>query len=522
MTIFLDDPQTYNWHSWANNQEIPGLWGRLPEHSAEYQTAMLEAIQAEITLEPNTESSGPCSEMWCKGIINMIIQPIQNIQTDKSELDVLESSANVVEDSAYKKAIRKGRGHPKGVLNSTVMEIHLLPGSPMKLHSKKLAGLSFLSQHSDAILEREISEVVEAKQFQDQRLFNQTHLQFHKTFKLWIRENDVPALDLSKLFSKKSSSKTKKSLLPSTFWDYSLDTCMVANEESESSLYDEDIVDQAMDTDITFQDNSTSNYRHLSSEASEDIMLSSPTVSLNCLEEFDETTSAPPVSSPLSEDDLQMIEDRESSSIPSPSLSLSIQEESVQPSSITSKTSKGTLIFTKSLDNRFVYDSVIFVPNAIKSKSKGKGKGKGKFKDQPDSAKSDSTAKVYISDSHPGPSIKSMTTLTLSANMSKVAKACQKAQTPSGSNSLMWNKKFLKFFSCLGHEWIQSAELQSNIKQQIGKLMASKNVQKQLKTDMDVIVCYVYWMKNQQGIAKLSDEPKIGFKALFTLLEMKS
>jgi hypothetical protein len=177
-------------------------------------------------------------------------------------------------------------------------------------------------------------------------------------------------------------------------WDYSLDTCMVANEESESSLYDEDIVDQAMDTDITFQDNSTSNYRHLSSEASEDIMLSSPTVSLNCLEEFDETTSAPPVSSPLSEDDLQMTEDRESSSIPSPSLSLSIQEESVQPSSITSKTSKGTLIFTKSLDNRFVYDSVIFVPNALKSKSKGKGKGKGKgkFKDQPDSAKSDSVS----------------------------------------------------------------------------------------------------------------------------------
>jgi hypothetical protein len=47
-------------------------------------------------------------------------------------------------------------------------------------------------------------------------------------------------------------------------------------------------------------------------------------------------------------------------------------------------------------------------------------------------------------------------------------------------------------------------------------------LQKQLKTDMDVIVRYVYWMKNQQGIAKLSDEPKIGFKALFTLLEMKS
>ncbi|KAG2093796.1 hypothetical protein BD769DRAFT_1395279 [Suillus cothurnatus] len=494
MTIFLDDPQTYNWHSWANNQEIPGLWGRLPEHSAEYQTAMLEAIQAEIALEPNTESSGPCSEMWCKGIINMIIQPIQDIQTDKSELDVLESSANVVEDSAYKKAIRKGRGRPKGVLNSTVIEIHSLPGSPMKLRSKNLAGSSFLSQHSDAISEREIPEVVEAKQFQDQRLFNQTHLQFHKTFKLWTRENDVPALDLSKLFSKKSSSKTKKSLLPSTSarelseipqeeqmqskfaeplgtsahsWDYSLDTCMVANEESESSLYDEDIAPLFRGIRgyyVIFT------HRRISSTF--------------------------------------------------------INHQ---------QTSKGTLIFTKSLDNRFVYDSVIFVPNALKSKSKGKGKGKGKgkFKDQPDSAKSDSPKSTFqtqtemvnsdeSSTTHPGPSIKSMTTLTLSANMSKVAKACQKAQTPSGSNSLMWNEKFLKFFSCLGHEWTQSAELQSNIKQQIGKLMASKNVQKQLKTDMDVIVRYVYWMKNQQGIAKLSDEPKIGFKALFTLLEMKS
>jgi hypothetical protein len=70
-----------DWYNWANNQEIPGLWGRLPEHSAEYQTAMLEAIQAKIALEPNMESPGPCSEMWCKGIINILIQPRQKIQT---------------------------------------------------------------------------------------------------------------------------------------------------------------------------------------------------------------------------------------------------------------------------------------------------------------------------------------------------------------------------------------------------------------------------------------------------------
>jgi hypothetical protein len=39
---------------------------------------------------------------------------------------------------------------------------------------------------------------------------------------------------------------------------------------------------------------------------------------------------------------------------------------------------------------------------------------------------------------------------------------------------------------------------------------------------MDVIVRYVYWIKNQRGIAKLPEEPKIEFKVLFTLLEMKS
>jgi hypothetical protein len=188
-------------------------------------------------------------------------------------------------------------------------------------------------------------------------------------------KNDVPALDLSKLFFKRSSSNSKKSSLlstvsnyfeepafilklieefqsvrghfelsqkeqmqskiaepaeapvhvmktqpnsfgfddgPSSFsdytesWDYSSDSCTVPNEESESSLYDEGIVDQAMNTNITFQDNSTSNYRQLSSELSRNVRFSSPAVSLNCSEEFDETTSAPSVSSPLSEDNLQL------------------------------------------------------------------------------------------------------------------------------------------------------------------------------------------------------------------------
>ncbi|KAG2112718.1 hypothetical protein BD769DRAFT_1674005 [Suillus cothurnatus] len=161
-------------------------------------------------------------------------------------------------------------------------------------------------------------------------------------------------------------------------WNYSSDTYMVSNEELESSLYDEGIVDQAMDTNITFQDNSTSNYRQLSSELLMNVRLSSPAVSLNCSEEFDETTSAPSISSPLSEDDLQlqvdsssslpMMEDRELPFIPS--LSLYSQEESAQPSSITSKTPKGTLIFTKSLNDRFVYDSVLLMLDVPKSKSK--------------------------------------------------------------------------------------------------------------------------------------------------------
>jgi hypothetical protein len=53
-------------------------------------------------------------------------------------------------------------------------------------------------------------------------------------------------------------------------------------------------------------------------------------------------------------------------------------------------------------------------------------------------------------------------------------------------------------------------------------LVALKFLQKQLKTDMDVIVRYFYWMKNQKGTAKLPEEPRIGFKILFTLLEMKA
>ncbi|KAG1900829.1 uncharacterized protein F5891DRAFT_980043 [Suillus fuscotomentosus] len=544
MNVHLDDPQTYNWHSWANNQEIPGLWGRLPEHPAEYQTAIFEAINAKIALEPNTESSGSCSEMWCKGIINMMVQIKQKIQdrssADKSVLEVLESSVDIVKNNGCEKPVKKGRGRPKGVLNSTIMELQSLPKSPMKLRSKNSARSSFLSQNDDAISERSLPEVVQEDMRDDisrtetiqsdmssafkraetlnQRTLKSDQLSLNQQTDLRAAsnssktrpiENDVPALDLSKLFCKKFHPKFGKSLLLSTPWDYSLDTCMVPNKESESSLYDE-VIDQAMDINVIFQNTSTSNSRDISLEISEDVIFSSPIVSLNCSEEFDQTTSVSPVSSSLSKDDLPIqvdsslslpvMEDKESLFIPSSSLSS--QEESAQTSLITSKTSKGTLIFTKSLDEKFVYDSVTFVPNALKSqgKTKAKSKGKGKSKDlsefiqssqrnheippksisQIQTRKEKEKRKMVISDesstADPSPSIKSMTTLTLPANISK------------------------------------SDELQNNIKQQIRKAMTAKDVQKQIKTDMDIIVRYVYWMKTQKDTVKLSKEPKIGFK----------
>ncbi|KAG1845811.1 hypothetical protein F4604DRAFT_1936723 [Suillus subluteus] len=605
MSVALDDPQTYNWHRWADKQEIPGLWGRLPEHSAEYHTIMFEATRAKIALEPTTESSGECSEMWCKGIINMMVQIRQEIKdrsaASKSEQEMPKSSVDVVENDVYDKAVKKGRGHPKGVLNGTVIELQSLPRSPIKLCSQNSSGPSSLSLHDEIILMPEVIEEtregIQVPKLQtvhkkvaaldhrnlklDQSPLNQTSLkESGKSQNKNIQtpaENDVPALDLSTLFFKKLQPNSNKSLLrlapakrlsavlnqessnqeqmqsdiaetslamksqsdqhapsqssntfassddPPSFsdytepWDYSSDIHMVSNEESESSLHQE-VADQVMDTNTSYE-NTLLSKPTFSSEALKNVRFSSPTVSLNCPEEFGHPTSTPSGSSPLSEDDFQgqatsspflpIMEYEQSPSIPSSSPSVSDQEESAQSLAITSKTSKGTLIFTKSLDDRFDYDSVTFVPNALKGKSKSKGKGKGKGKSNPqsesapsfqknleiptgvlekndksqrlDERKEKGKKKEVISDEsltdHSGSGTKSMTTLTLPANMSKVAKACQKAQASSKPESLMWNEKFLKFFSCLGHEWMQSDELQSNIKQQIGKAMASKDVQ---------------------------------------------
>lgn len=59
--------------------------------------------------------------------------------------------------------MKKGRGRPKGVLNSTIMELQSLPTSPMKLRSKNSARSSFLSQNDDAISERSLPGVVQGQ-----------------------------------------------------------------------------------------------------------------------------------------------------------------------------------------------------------------------------------------------------------------------------------------------------------------------------------------------------------------------
>jgi hypothetical protein len=76
-----------DWYDWTRRQEIPGLWGKLPEDPAEYQAAMYQAAVAKIALEPNTESPGPCSDMWCNGMIKTMIQNC-NVSAKSTASDV--------------------------------------------------------------------------------------------------------------------------------------------------------------------------------------------------------------------------------------------------------------------------------------------------------------------------------------------------------------------------------------------------------------------------------------------------
>ena len=109
-------------------------------------------------------------------------------------------------------------------------------------------------------------------------------------------------------------------------------------------------------------------------------------VASNRLEESVVSIFTPPDTLLLSKDDLQMsaipspscsrLELERSSPITSPSVSSS--DESAQTPPITSKTTKGTLVFIKSHDTKFSYDSVAFIPNAPRSRVKSKSKSSSK------------------------------------------------------------------------------------------------------------------------------------------------
>jgi len=86
----VDNPQTYSkfsnyinlyqnyyhdlldWNYWAEEQPIPGLWGQLPDDPTEQRAAILQALEADIAIEPTIESPGPSSDLWCKSMVEAI------------------------------------------------------------------------------------------------------------------------------------------------------------------------------------------------------------------------------------------------------------------------------------------------------------------------------------------------------------------------------------------------------------------------------------------------------------------
>ncbi|KAG2090484.1 uncharacterized protein F5147DRAFT_658152 [Suillus discolor] len=212
-------------------------------------------------------------------------------------------------------------------------------------------------------------------------------------------------------------------------------------------------------------------------EALDDVTFFSPPGSLTYSEELDHLTTALPGFPLLSEDDLQIqvptsffspITEEEGQSPSILSLSLPSQEESAQPP-IISKTSKGTLIFITSLNNQFVYDSVTYVPNELKLEFKGKSKQQPKF----------------------------------IQSIQKNAEISTSGSDQNHQSQKLYKEKFLKFFSCLGHEWTGSDELQDKIKQQISKAMMSKDVQSLAEADQDPHTHY--------SPDKLPKDTKVGF-----------
>ncbi|KAG2083389.1 uncharacterized protein F5147DRAFT_776337 [Suillus discolor] len=621
MNSVLDDPQTYDWYSWAEKQVVPGLWGRLPEHPEEYQAAMLQAIIAQIALEPHTESPGPCSEMWCKGMIDMMIQTRLEIE---SEVAVDKSEQEMPGKYMSNEAVRKARGRPKGVCNSIIVVPQMQSKSPMKLRSMNKSGclsrLSALSISGDLVPEIPMTKDAKEMEELDQVLRLKTSppdsllavatptrksgaLADRNTLLDLASLNQAqPAKRLHVFLNKKPSEPSQTSsdfaaaaVAPSYVMELRSD---YGTPSSNSPLCSEDLpydmdVDQAVDVDSSLGHASlatpdsypedlpydmdvdqavdaNSSLGH-ASLATPDSCLDLPgndtslPMASNHLEESVASIFTPPGTLLLSKDDLQMSAISSPScsrmelerSLPIPSPSMSSSDESAQTPPITSKTSKGTLVFTKSHDTKFSYDSVTFIPTAprsrVKSKSKSKSsskvpirappgqnnesqmlnKGKEKAKatcskesqksSLQERAKSKDERNMEISDEspmpHPGPSTRSKITETLPANMSKVAKSCQIAQE---SENRTWSDRFLTFFGYLGRDWAQSPALQNDIKLQVGKAMISRDVEKQIKNDMHVIVKYVYWMKKRRGAVKLQEQPEVGFKVLFELLQMRS
>ncbi|KAG2057204.1 hypothetical protein BDR06DRAFT_969418 [Suillus hirtellus] len=383
-------------------------------------------------------------------------------------------------------------------------------------------------------------------------------------------ENDVPALDLSIFFLKKLHTSSAKSMsltpastacqrlhvflnkkpsepgqtssdfaaaavAPSYVMELRSDYVHLDMHLATPNSYPEDLP-YDMDVDQAVDANSSLGHASL---ATPDSCLDLPgndtslLVASDHLEESVASIFTPPGTLLLSKNDLQMSAISSPScsrmelerSLPIPSPSMSSSDESAQIPPITSKTSKGTLVFTKSHDTKFSYDSVTFIPTAprsrVKSKSKSKSKSnskvpihappgqnnksqmlnKGKEKAKvtcskesqksslQERAKSKDEKNMEISDEspmpHPGPSTRSRITETLPANMSKVAKSCQIAQE---SENQTWSDRFLTFFGYLGCDWAQSPALQNNIKLQVGKAMISRDLEKQIKNDMHVTV----------------------------------
>ncbi|KAG2048926.1 hypothetical protein BDR06DRAFT_975633 [Suillus hirtellus] len=521
MSVEVDDPQTYNWYHWAKEQQIPGLWGTLPKDPAELQAAMLQSAIAGISLEPCVESPGPCSDTWCAGMIHKMMveldhnQPPQEIKV-VNDFQTETCGASI---DASDNIVKRGRGRPKGVTNSIITVPQLQIRSPIKLrsnnrssHSSGPSGTGQSVFFAKNLEESQISmtqlhtplkhkSILEVGDLDD--VVNKAQelpLLIQKTLKLTeeypeknhttsLVETDVPALDLSLTSMEQHQTSTEKGsavhsvLSTNDFLEYI---------ETPSSSATSEHPDKSNRPQIFLPSSSYPCQKRLQDNFS--------------LE--DQTTMANPPSRTSQPQDTSL-------SVTSGS---SVSDELDMPSQITCKILKGTLIFScakNQVDLGFDFESVTLVPGILKSKSK---KGTGKSLQSPKKKKiilqtqeqSKGTKEISESSPIPQPKSKAMeipahkgkekaktkedipkpspklqhksqAAETISANLSKVAGACQNS---SNQGELEWNDK-------------------------VSKIMASKDIE------------YVYWMKNKDRMSVLDEDAKSGFKVLFDLLKMK-